>query len=109
MRPIDLLRLFWPGVKRKKNPKFCLNGQFEESVLDFVVVCARVLPHITSMIIDEKKKYVLTNFEQVRKGGKAFDSDHFTQIMNIKLNFLPQKPIRKEIFKSVLLSKSLRT
>ena len=74
------------------------DGHLEESVLDFFVVCARVLPHITSMLIDEKKKYVLTNFEQVRKGGKASDSDHFTQIMDIKLNFLPQKPIRKEIF-----------
>ena len=74
------------------------DGHLEESVLDFFVVCARVLPHITSMLIDEKKKYVLTNFEQVRKGGKASDSDHFTQIMDIKLNLLPQKPIRKEIF-----------
>ena len=42
-------------------------GHLEESVLDFFIVCDRVLPYITSMLIDENKKYVLTNFEKVRK------------------------------------------
>ena len=54
------------------------DGILEESVLDFFLVCDRVLPFVTSMVIDESRKYILTNYEQVRKGGKACDSDHST-------------------------------
>ena len=46
------------------------DGKVEKSVLDFFVVCSRVLPFVTKMVIDESKKYILTNYEQVRKGGK---------------------------------------
>jgi hypothetical protein len=45
------------------------DGQIEESVLDFFVVCSRVLPYVTSMLIDEEKKHVLTNYEKVKHGG----------------------------------------
>ena len=31
----------------------------ERSVLDFFVVCSRVLPFVTKMVIDEDKKYIL--------------------------------------------------
>ena len=54
-------------------------GNIEKSVLDFFVVCSRVLPHITKMVIDEKRKHILTNYRNVRKGVKAIDSDHFTE------------------------------
>ena len=36
------------------------DGKVEKSILDFFVVCSRVLPHITKMVIDENKKHVLT-------------------------------------------------
>ena len=48
-------------------------GKVERSVLDFFVVCSRVLSHITQMIVDEEMKYAVTNFSQVAKGGKAVD------------------------------------
>ena len=38
------------------------NGVIEESVLDFFVVCDRVLPFINKMVIDDKREYILTNF-----------------------------------------------
>ena len=73
-------------------------GHLPESVFRFFTVCDRFLPYSTSMLIDENKKYVLTNFEQVRKGGKASDTDHATQVMDVKLTLMPQKPIRRELF-----------
>ena len=70
----------------------------EKSVLDFFIVCSRVLPYITDMVIDEDSKHILTNYKQVRWGGKATDSDHFTEYMDLKLQLVSEKPERKEIF-----------
>ena len=83
------------GLITRKRTK---NGSEEKSVLDFFVVCSRVLPYITKMVIDEDRKHILTNYKQVRRGGKATDSDHFTQYMDLNLHFVSEKPERKEIF-----------
>ena len=58
----------------------------------------KVLPHITRMVIDEEKKHVLTNYEQVRKGGKAADTDHATQYIDLDLKIITEKPKRCEIW-----------
>ena len=50
------------------------------------------------MIIDEEKQYILTNYQNVNKGGKAVDSDHFTQFMDLDLQFESEKPQRVEIY-----------
>ena len=76
-----------------------LRGQtLETSVLDFFVVCDRLLPFVSKMVIDEEKKFVLTNYEQVRKGGTAVDADHHTQFMDLDLEIRSEKPERIEIF-----------
>ena len=59
------------------------DGQVEKSILDFFVVCSWVLPHITKMVFDEKKKHVLTNYKEVKMGIKATDTDHFTEYLDI--------------------------
>ena len=64
----------------------------------FVVVCNRVLPLLTKMVIDEDRKYVLTNYQAVRKNGKASDSDHNTQYLDIDLRIESLKPERREIY-----------
>ena len=74
------------------------NGKIEMSVLDFFIVCDRVLPFVTRMFIDEDKKYVLTNYENVRKGGKANDTDHATEYMDLELKVITKKPVRNEIW-----------
>ena len=70
----------------------------EKSILDFFVVCKRILPHITSMHIDEDKQNILTNYSQVKKGGHAVDSDHVPLEINIDLKLLPTKPTRNVMF-----------
>ena len=74
------------------------NGIIERSVLDFFVVCHRVLPYVTRMVIDERKDHILTNYKQVRNGGKAVDSDHYTEYMDINLEYVSEKPERVELF-----------
>ena len=74
------------------------NGEKEDSILDFFVVCDQVLPFLKKMIIDEEKIYILTNYQNVKKGGEAVDSDHFTQYLDIDLQFESEKPQRVEIY-----------
>ena len=74
------------------------SGKLEESVLDFFVVCHLVLPHISRMVIDEEGKYVLTNYQQVINGGKAANSDHATQYIDMDLKVITEKPKRCEIW-----------
>ena len=40
--------------------------KLEESVLDFFLVCEKILPFIKRMIIDEAKKYVLSHYSKVK-------------------------------------------
>ena len=49
------------------------------------------------MVIDESKKYVLTNYQAVKKTGKAIDSDHNTQYMDLDLKIESFKPERVEM------------
>ena len=86
-------------------------GKLEESVLDFFVVCNLVLPHVTRMVIDEENKYVLTNYKQVKRGGKAANSDHATEYMDLNLKVITEKPKRREIwnFKNKEAQKKFRT
>ena len=74
------------------------DGKKELSVLDFFVVCDRVLPFVNKMVIDENKEFVLTNYQNVRHGGHAVDSDHYTQYMDMDLEFESEKPQRVEIY-----------
>ena len=48
-------------------------GKLVQSVLDFYVVCQHVLQSVVEMEIDVDRKYNVTNFNKVRKGGKATD------------------------------------
>ena len=70
----------------------------EESILDFFIVCSKVLPFVSSMLIDEDKKYILTNYKQFAKTGKAIDSDHFTEFMDVDIEVEHTKPERVEIY-----------
>ena len=74
------------------------NGKLEQSILDFFIVCNLVLPFVTRMVIDEERKYVLTNYEHERKEGKANDTDHATEYMDVKFEVITEKPVRKEIW-----------
>ena len=74
------------------------DGALQESVLDFFVVCSRVLPFVTRMVIDTDRKYILTNYKPSKRGGDAVDTDHYTQYMDVNLEISHEKNERIEIF-----------
>ena len=74
------------------------DGKEEKSVLDFFVICDRLLPFLTKMVIDEDKRYILTNYQKVRRGGQATDSDHYTQFMDLNLKIKNVKPERLYLY-----------
>ena len=80
-------------VTRRRNK----DGKLEESFLDFFVVCQYVLPYVTRMVIDEDKQHILTNYHPAKNSGKAIDSDHMTEYMDVNIKFSKLKPDRKEI------------
>ena len=88
---LDLCKGTFTRIQKRK-------GILEKSILDFFVVCKRILPNITSMHIDENKQYILTNYSQVRKGRRAVDSDHVPIEISIDLKVIPTKPTRQVLF-----------
>ena len=50
------------------------------------------------MELDNNRKYTSTNFNRVKKGGKAVDSDHMTTVMKVNLKVMPDKPKKIEVF-----------
>ena len=81
-------------ITRERNK----NGKLEQSVLDFFVVCNLLLPYVKKMVIDEDRKFILTNYEQVQKGGKGADTDHMTEYMDLDLKVETEKPERRELW-----------
>ena len=71
------------------------NGKTENSIIDFVIVCDKVLPFVDRLLIDEKKIYALSNYS---RKGKIVHSDHNSLVTKVNLKFDHQKPIRKTIF-----------
>ena len=70
----------------------------EKSILDFFIVCDKVRPYLEKMVIDEARRHVLTNFNPIRTGGKAIESDHNTEILKLKMEYQKKKQDRIEIF-----------
>ena len=83
-------------ITRKRD---LINGKSEKSVIDYVVVCTRVLPYITAMIIDEANQFITTNYTQAKTAKvKAINSDHNTQFVKLNLKVAPFKKVNREIF-----------
>ena len=70
----------------------------KKSILGFFVVCDLVIPYVTKMVVDEERKYVLTNFKKVKNGEKATNSDHATEYMDLDLKIVTEKPKRRVIW-----------
>ena len=94
LRVVNSLDLCQGLITRKR----ITSKRTEIAVLDFFVVCTRVLPHVERMCIDEEKSYVLSNYGCV--GGKNYkrDSDHNTLYMDLSLQIPVYREERKEIF-----------
>ena len=70
----------------------------EKSILDFFIVCKRVIGYVIDMNVDDNGLNIATNYTQVRRGGKSVDSDHMLIEMNLNLKLVPTKQTRNIIF-----------
>ena len=50
------------------------------------------------MIVDEKREYCLSNFDQLKKNQRVIESDHNGLILDIEIQFSQKKPERQEMF-----------
>ena len=73
-------------------------NKVEKAVIDFFIVCEKVRPFLDKMVIDEPRKHVLTNFNPIRTGGRAIESDHNTELLKLSLQYDQKKPERLEVF-----------
>ena len=62
-----------------------VQGKVEESIIDFIIVCDRLLPHVKEMVIDEEKAEALTNFNSKTSGRVAKTSDHNSMFVEMLL------------------------
>ena len=72
--------------------------KLEESVLDFFIVCDKILPFVKRMIIDEEQKYVLSNYSKIKGKQVVKKSDHNPVILELLLEYTVKKPDRIETF-----------
>ena len=72
--------------------------KLEESVLDFFVVCEKIIPFVKRMVVDEDQKYVLSNYTKVKGKRIIKKSDHNPVILELALDYTIKKPDRIETF-----------
>ena len=70
----------------------------ERAILDYFLVNDKMALFLKSMIIDEQKEFVLSNFSQEKKNKRVIESDHNGLILEMSLQFSYQKPEREEMF-----------
>ena len=75
-----------------------VNKPSEQSIIDFYAVCPRVLNYVKQMEIYNDRHYIVTNYTQVKKGGKAIDTDHNTLLLELNLQTCPVINKKREIF-----------
>ena len=67
-------------------------------MLDFFVVCHRVLNYVEDLTIDEEGKYELTNFSSKQTTGVVKPSDHMTLVLDLKLSYSKKCKNRVEMY-----------
>ena len=80
---VNALKCCKGSITRTRNRQ----GQIQNSIIDFFVVCRRLLPNVTEMVIDTKREMTITNYHCTKRGKSAVDSDHVTMTLKMNLNF----------------------
>jgi hypothetical protein len=67
----------------------------EKSVLDFFVVCSRVLEYVDRMSIDEDRNYSLVNYNMKKGQVRPTETDHNPMILDLNISF--EKSIKQRV------------
>lgn len=75
------------------------DNNVEKSVIDYVIVCDKMLEYVEEMTIDEDREFVLRRYIKTKKGIKIIPSDHNILFGKFRITFRRlERKIRKEIF-----------
>ena len=94
LKVVNSLELCEGLITRKRTTK----RRTETAVLDFFVVCEQVLQFVERMVVDEEKRYVLSNYSSSEGIMRKTDSDHNTLVLYLSLNLPVFENERREIF-----------
>ena len=70
----------------------------EKSILDVFLVCKRTLPYLTSMKVDDAKKFPMTNYNTSSKNQNFTESDHNVLEISLDIQVPIIKPQRIEMY-----------
>ena len=75
-----------------------VNG-VEKSIIDFVIVSQDLVEYVGKMIIDDKRKYVLTRLTKTKHGIIKKKSDHNTMITELRVKWKSdRKSSKNEVY-----------
>ena len=75
-----------------------VGDKVEKSIIDFALVCDKIFPFVSRMVIDEKKIYSLANYSSKSNGKKVIHSDHNSLIVYLNLQTKRERDEEKIIF-----------
>ena len=67
----------------------------EESAIDFVIVSDDLESAVESLLIDEKRDYVLTKIVKTKRGVSKQESDHNVLVSKLKLSWNSKKTVKR--------------
>ena len=65
-------------------------NNMEKGIIDFVIVSKDIVEDIVDMVIDDKRKHVLTKLIKTKKGLMKKESDHNTIVTELKIKLKPE-------------------
>ena len=68
----------------------------EKSIIDFVIVSQDIVQSISSMMIDDDRRHVLTKLSKTKKGVIKKESDHNTIVTELKIKWKPHSKLQKK-------------
>ena len=77
--------------------KRVLENRTEEAVLDFFLINEKLRPFFEKLIIDEERKFCLSNVAQIKKNKRIIETDHNAMIAEINLKVDRRRPVREEM------------
>ena len=74
------------------------NAKTEKAVLDFLIINGKLEPFLEKMLIDEERKFCLSNYAQLKKNKKLIETDHNSIIADFNIAVQKRKLERLELF-----------
>ena len=75
-----------------------LKNKTENAILDFLIVNEKMLPFLKKMVIDEDRKFCLSNYAQYKINKRVIETDHNAIIAEFSLSIPKRKSERIELF-----------